>query len=615
MQQQIQVRPGEQPPLGFAGLARLVLPHLWPSDSPRLKLGIGIAFACLVAAKLVNIAVPFLLKAVVNAVSQPSLAAIPLAALIAYGAARLGAAAFNELRDAFFARPAQRAGRRLAMRVYEHLFDLSLAYHLQRRTGELARAIERGVHSITFLLDTALFSLGPTLLEFALVIGLLLWQYPPAFAVITFLTVAAYAVFTIATTNWRTQYRRAMNAADNEFSGQAVDGLINYEVVKAFANEGLEARRLDRSLETYEGAAVKSQLTLSFLNAGQAAIIAVGVTTIMVVAARGVVAGTLSVGDVVLVNAFLLQLYMPLNFLGVVYRELVQSLTDLENIHNLLGLRSDIEDRPGAPEFRRQGGEVRFEDVRFAYDSRRPILEGVSFAIPAGRKLAVVGPSGSGKSTLVRLLFRFYDVVGGAVRVDGQDVREVAQQSLRRAVGVVPQDTVLFNDTIAANIAYGRPGASQAEIEGAARVAQIHDFIGSLPEGYGTVVGERGLKLSGGEKQRVAIARVVLKNPPILVLDEATSALDTRTELALQADLDRVAEGRTTLVIAHRLSTVVDADEIVVLEAGRIVERGGHAGLLANRGLYHEMWTRQQESPPEPAATAAPAEREREPAE
>jgi ABC-type transport system involved in Fe-S cluster assembly fused permease/ATPase subunit len=432
-------------------------------------------------------------------------------------------------------------------------------------------------------------------LEFLLVIGILLWRYPVVFALITMLTVGAYAAFTIVTTNWRNQFRREMNERDNEVSGQAVDGLINYEVVKAFANEGFEARRLDGALLAYENAAVKSQLTLSFLNAGQAAIIAVGVTAIMIAAAREVVAGRLSVGDVVLLNAFILQLYMPLNFLGVVYRQLRQSMTDLENIVDLLGIVPDVRDAPDARPLVVGAGEVRLEGVRFAYDERRPILEGVSLTIPAGRKVAVVGPSGSGKSTLVRLLFRFYEVNGGAVKVDGQDVRAVTQHSLRLAIGVVPQDTVLFNDTVAANIAYGRPGASQAEIEAAARVAQIHDFIASMPEGYATVVGERGLKLSGGEKQRVAIARVVLKNPPILVLDEATSALDTRTELALQADLERVAEGRTTLVIAHRLSTVVDADEIVVLEAGRLVERGTHAQLLARRGLYHQMWTRQQE--------------------
>ena len=595
-------RLGERRELGLGGLWRLLWPYLWPRDAPGLRARVAAALAFLTAAKLVNIAVPFFLKAVVDQVSRPGLAAVPVAALVAYGAARLGAAAFNELRDAVFAKVGERAGRRVALRVYEHLFALSLAYHLRRRTGELSRAIERGVHAVSFLLQTGLFSLGPTVLEFVLVLGILVARYPIAFAGITAATVAAYAAFTILTTNWRTRFRREMNARDNEFSAAAVDGLINYEVVKAFANEAHERDRLDRSLAAYERAAIKSQKTLAFLNAGQAAIIATGVTAIMIVAARHVVAGTLSVGDVVLVNAFILQLYMPLNFLGVVYRELRQSMTDLENIDGLLGLAPDVADAPDARPLRVAGGAVRFEGVGFAYDPRRPILDGVSFAIPAGRKLAVVGPSGAGKSTLVRLLFRFYEVGEGAVTVDGQDVRAVTQDSLRRAVGVVPQDTVLFNDTIAANIAYGRPGASQAEVEAAARVAQIHAFVAGLPEGYATKVGERGLKLSGGEKQRVALARVVLKDPPVLVLDEATSALDTRTEQALQEALRRAAAGRTTLVIAHRLSTVVDADEIVVLEAGRVAERGTHAQLLARGGLYADTWRRQQEEPEAEAA-------------
>ena len=588
--------------IGWRALARLVGPHLWPRDSLELRARAVIAFALLVTAKLINIAVPFFLKMVIDQVSRPSLAAVPVAALIAYGAARLGASLFGELQDAVFAKVGQRAGRRMALRVYEHLFQLSLAYHLQRRTGELSRAIERGVKSMAFLLQTALFSMAPVLVEFVLVLAILLWRYPFSFAAITFVTVAAYAVFTIITTNWRTRFRQEMNDRDNEFSGAAVDGLINYEVVKAFANEAYESRRLDGALAAYEQAAVRSEQTLAYLNAGQAAIIAVGVTAIMLVAASHVVAGTLSVGDIVLVNAFILQLYQPLNFLGVFYRELRQSLTDLENLHGLFELRPEIEDRPEAQPLVVTGGHVRFDDVVFDYDPRRSILSGVSFEIPAGHKVAVVGPSGSGKSTLVRLLFRFYEVRGGSVGIDGQDVREVTQLSLRRAIGVVPQDTVLFNDTVAANIAYGRPGASQAEIEAAARVAQIHDFITSLPEGYAAKVGERGLKLSGGEKQRVAIARVMLKNPPLLVLDEATSALDSRTEQALRGALERVAAGRTTLVIAHRLSTVIDADEIVVLERGRIVERGTHPALLARRGLYADMWRRQQEAPEVAAA-------------
>jgi len=582
--------------IGWRELARLIGPHLWPRDSLELRVRVVLALGLLIAARLVNITVPFFLKAVVDQVSQPSLAAVPLAVLIAYGAARLGATLFGELQDAVFAKVGQRAGRRMALRVYDHLFQLSLAYHLQRRTGELSRAIERGVKSIAFLLQTALFSMAPVLFEFVLVIAILLWRYPLSFAAITFVTVAAYALFTIVTTNWRTRFRREMNERDNEFSGAAVDGLINYEVVKAFANEGYESRRLDRALAAYEKAAVQSEQTLAYLNAGQAAIIAVGVSAIMIAAASHVVAGTLSVGDIVLVNAFILQLYQPLNFLGVFYRELRQSLTDLENIHGLFALQPEIADRPDARPLAVTGGNVRFDGVVFDYDRRRPILRGVSLEIPDGHKVAVVGPSGSGKSTLVRLLFRFYEVGGGAISIDGQDIRDVTQFSLRRSIGVVPQDTVLFNDTVAANIAYGRPGSTQDEVEAAARVAQIHDFIQSLPEGYATKVGERGLKLSGGEKQRVAIARVMLKNPPVLVLDEATSALDSRTEQALQEAFERIAAGRTTLVIAHRLSTVIDAEEIVVIEHGRVVERGAHLELLARRGLYAEMWRRQQET-------------------
>lgn len=515
--------------------------------------------------------------------------------MLAYGAARLSSTLFNELRDTLFARVAERGGRIVARRTFEHLFALSLRWHLERRTGEVARVISRGLQAVGFMLHTALFTMGPVVLELLLVTIVLVWKYPPSFALVTLATVAVYAVFTIVTTDWRNRFRRAMNEKDNEVSARAVDGLINYEIVKAFGNESYETRRLDRALAAYEDAAVKAQASLSFLNAGQAAIIAVGVTIVMALAARGVVAGELTVGDVVLVNAFLLQLYLPLNFLGVLYRELRQSLTDLEHVGEILDLRPEIEDAPDAEPLRLSKGTVEFDRVRFAYDPRRPILKEVSFTIPAGRKVAIVGASGAGKSTIVRLLFRFFDVTGGAIRIDGQDIRSVTQASLRAAIGLVPQDTVLFNDTIAANIAYGRPGATRAEIEKAAKVAQIHDFIMSLPDGYDTLVGERGLKLSGGEKQRVAIARVVLKDPPILVLDEATSALDTLTERSLQSALAEAARGRTTLVIAHRLSTVVDADEILVLDGGRIVERGSHEQLLARRGLYAALWTRQHE--------------------
>jgi ABC-type transport system involved in Fe-S cluster assembly fused permease/ATPase subunit len=591
------VIPAEPPPTAPAphlALFRLILPHLWPADSAALRRRVVIGLAALVLAKLVNIAVPFFLKDVVDRLAAAQLAAVPLAALLAYGSARLGAAFFNELRSWMFGAVGERAGRRIALGVYEHLFALSLRYHLERRTGELSRAISRGVHSVSFLLETALFSLAPTVLEFLLVIGILLWRYPPSFALTVFLTIVAYGAFTVVTTNWRTQYRRRMNEADNAFSASAVDGLINYETVKAFGNEAHESRRLDRALQDYERAANTSHFTLAFLNVGQAAIIAVGLTIVMALAAQGVVDGRVTVGDVVLVNAFILQLYVPLSFLGVIYRELRQSLTDLENIGGLLARTPEIKDAPDARPLVVTGGAVRFAGVRFAYDQRRPILHELSFELPAGRKLAVVGPSGAGKSTVVRLLFRFYDATGGTITIDGQDIRGVTQRSLRAAIGVVPQDTVLFNDTIAANIGYGRPGCSEAEIRAAARLAQIDPFITSLPDGYATMVGERGLKLSGGEKQRVAIARVLLKDPPILILDEATSALDSRTEQALQEALRRVSAGRTTLVIAHRLSTVVDADEIIVLDHGRVVERGSHRTLAAQGGLYAQMWRRQQ---------------------
>jgi ATP-binding cassette subfamily B protein len=578
-------------------LLAFVLPYLWPRNEPGLRWRVVLASIVMVGAKLLNIQVPFFLKRVVDALSLPSdlLLTIPLAALLAYGAARLGAALLQELRDAVFARVGERAGRRVAIGVYRHLFDLSLRYHLERRTGELGRSVERGVKAISFLLTTALFAMGPVIVELVLVLGILLKLYPWTWAFTVFVTISVYAAFTIWTTNWRTRYRREMNRLDNLFAGQAVDGLINYEMVKAFTAEEHETRRLDRAMAQYEDAAVQSQTSLSVLNTGQAAIIAIGVTVLMALSASRVVAGEATVGDVVLINAFILQLYLPLNFLGVLYRELKQSLTDLENLAGLSGLKPEVADAPDAHPLALAGGEVRFEHVSFAYDPRRPILDDLSFTIPPGKKLAIVGPSGAGKSTVVRLLFRFYDVTSGSVRIDGQDLRGLQQLSLRRAIGVVPQDTVLFNDTIRTNIAYARPDAPDADIVAAAKTAQIHDFITRLPEGYDTIVGERGLKLSGGEKQRVAMARVMLKDPAILILDEATSALDSRTEQALQEGLARVARGRTTLVIAHRLSTVVDADEILVLEHGKVVERGSHGRLLAHGGLYAQMWHRQHE--------------------
>lgn len=590
--------PAGAPPRPAARIARLLAPRLWPAD-PALRLRVVAALAALLAAKLVAITVPFWFKGAVDELSAPApVAGLAVALVVAYALARLLAAGFDELRDAIFARVAERAGRTLAREVYEHLFRLSLRFHLDKRTGELARAVDRGVQSVTFLLGSVLFGLVPTLLEFALVLAVLLWNYPPAWALSVFLTIAAYAGFTLAVTEWRTQFRREMNRRQNEFSATAVDGLVNYEVVKAFGNERLEVARLDRSLAAYEDAAVRSEVSLAALNAGQAAIIGIGMAVLMLLAAHGVLDGSRTVGDVVLVNAFLLQLYRPLDFLGVIYRQLRQAVTDLEHIDRLLHEEPEVRDPPGArPLVLREGGRVVFADVHFAYDPRRPILGGVSFEIAPGRRLAVVGPSGAGKSTIVRLLFRFYDPVRGRILIDGQDIRTVTQESLRAVLGLVPQDTVLFNDTIAANIAYGRPGASMEEIRRAARIAQLDAFIEGLPDGYDTLVGERGLKLSGGEKQRLAIARVVLRDPAILVLDEATSSLDSRTEKALQEALARAASGRTTLMIAHRLSTVVDADEILVLDHGRVVERGTHRELLARGGLYAEMWARQQRVP------------------
>ena len=552
-------------------LTQLVLPYLWPRNERGLQVRIGLAMLALIAAKLLNIWTPFFLKSVIDGLSVTVITAVPLAALLAYGAARLGSGVFRELRDALFARVQYRAGRRLALDTYKHLFGLSLRYHLERRSGELARAIDRGVQSMDLVLESVLFSIVPTIIEFGLVLAVLLARYSPIYPLLIALTIGAYALFTVITTEWRSKYRRAMNAMNNELNATAVDGLINYEVVKAFANEGFEARRLDRSLAGYEDAATKSSTSLAFLNAGQASIISIGLVALMLRAAYDVRAGVLTVGDLVLLNTFLLQLYVPLSFLGVVYRQLKQAVIDLEMIHGLLQRRPEIADAPDARALRLDDAEVRFERVSFAYDPRRPILKEVNFTVPAGRKLALVGTSGAGKSTIVKLLFRFYEPTVGSIRIGGEDLKAVSQASLRAAIGLVPQDTVLFNDTIAANIAYGRPGASDEEIERAARIAQIHPFILSLPEGYATVVGERGLKLSGGEKQRIAIARVVLKDPPILVLDEATSALDTGTERTLQGALARAAEGRTTLVIAHRLSTVIDADEILVMEAGQVV--------------------------------------------
>jgi ABC-type transport system involved in Fe-S cluster assembly fused permease/ATPase subunit len=589
-------RGSPSPKLGEAGALRSLLPYLWPRDSVEMRLRVVLAFACLIVAKLANVYVPILYKGAVDALGGEAgvAVAIPVGLIVAYGLVRVMSMAFSELRDAVFAKVAQRSIRRVALTVFRHLHALALRFHLERQTGGLSRSIERGTRGIHTLLSFMLFNILPTLLEILLVCTILWGLFDIWFALVTLVTVVAYIAFTMLVTEWRLKFRREMNEMDNRANTKAIDSLLNYETVKYFGNEEHEARRYDTSLRRYEKAAVRSYTTLSLLNIGQGAIISVGLTVVMYMAGRGIVQGTMTVGDFVLVNTYLLQLYQPLNFFGFVYREIKQSLTDMEKMFELLSVEREVADVPGAAPLAVRGGTVAFEDVSFGYDPRRPILHGVSFTVQAGRTVAIVGPSGAGKSTISRLLFRFYDASGGRIAIDGQDIREVTQQSLRAAIGIVPQDTVLFNDTIYYNIAYGRPDASPAEVEQAARLAHIHDFVMALPDGYQTMVGERGLKLSGGEKQRVAIARTILKRPAILLFDEATSALDTHTEREIQANLREVSRGRTTLVIAHRLSTVIDADEIIVLERGRIVERGRHADLLERGGRYAEMWVRQQ---------------------
>ncbi|MCP5352489.1 MAG: ABC transporter ATP-binding protein/permease [Chromatiales bacterium] len=569
-----------------------LLPFVWEYRGRVL-----IALASLLLAKVANVGVPLVLKDIVDAldVDGDQAMVLPLMLLFGYGALRLAASLFNELRDALFAKVRYRAMRRISNRVLTHLHRLSLRYHLERQTGAVSRDLERGTRSVSSLLNYLIFQIIPLFVEFALVAAVLFTQYDPMFAVVTFGTVAVYVAFTLAITNWRMHFRHSMNRLDSEANTRAVDSLINYETVKYFGNEALEVRRYDATLEEWEDAAVKSQTSMSMLNFGQGAIIAVGVTLIMIMASQGVVDGTLSLGDLVLVNAFLLQLFIPLNFLGVVYRAIRYALADMDLMFKLLEKEPEIQDRADATALVVRGGEIRFEGVEFGYKADRQILHGVDFTVPAGRKVAVVGASGAGKSTLSRLLYRFYDVDGGRVLIDGQDVREVTQESLRAAIGIVPQDTVLFNDTIHYNIAYARPDAGQAEIEQAARMAHIHDFIVRLPQGYQTVVGERGLKLSGGEKQRVAIARAILKRPRILIFDEATSSLDSAAEQAILGALREIAEHHTTLVIAHRLSTIVDADEILVMRDGRVIERGSHRHLLAAPGQYAEMWELQQQ--------------------
>ena len=583
---------------GHFGTLRSLLPYLWPAGRPGLRLRVVVALCLLAAAKFANVYVPFLYKAAVDALSLENLALIvvPVGAIVAYGLARVLAQAFGELRDAVFIKVGQHAIRSVALRTFEQLHRLALRFHLERQTGGLSRAIERGTKGIQFLLTFSLFNILPTLFEILLVVGILLYNYTPWFGLLTLGTISGYIAFTLAITEWRTKFRRQMNDMDSEANTKAIDSLLNYETVKYFGNESHEARRYDASLARYEQAAIRSQTTLSYLNIGQGMIVSAGLIAVMLLAAEQVKEGIMTLGDFLLINTFLIQLYLPLNFLGFVYREIKQSLVDMEEMFKLNRVNAEINDRPGAKALKAGGGEVEFENVDFSYEAQRGILRDVSFRVPAGQTVAIVGPSGAGKSTISRILFRFYDVSSGSVRIDGQDIREVTQASLRDAIGIVPQDTVLFNDSIEYNIRYGNPGASDAEVVEAARLAAIHDFIEGLPEGYRTPVGERGLKLSGGEKQRVAIARTILKGPRILLFDEATSALDSHTEREIQAALREVSADRTTLVIAHRLSTVVEAHEILVLDQGRIVERGRHSDLLALEGHYAAMWARQQEA-------------------
>ena len=587
-------------PRGDWTTLRRLLPYLW-----HYKWRVVAALSFMVGAKLANVGVPVLLKHLIDAMtpnlSQPqTLLVVPVALLVVYGVLRLSVSAFTELRELVFAKATQGAARQIALETFQHLHSLSLRFHLERQTGGMTRDIERGVRGIESLISYSLYSIVPTLIEVVLVLAILGWTFDVWFALITLAALVIYIFFTVYVTEWRTQFRREANEFDSAAHTKAVDSLLNYETVKYFNNEGFEAQRYDRSLDQLRRARLKAQTSLSLLNTGQQLIIAVALIAMLWRATQGVVEGRMTLGDLVMVNAFMIQLYIPLNFLGMIYREIKQSLTDLDRMFRLLEKEREVDDQVGALDLQlAESPTVRFENVRFAYEADRPILQGLSFEIPAGKTVAVVGSSGAGKSTLARLMYRFYDVpndqaLNGRITIDGHDIRSVTQSSLRRAIGIVPQDTVLFNDTVAYNIAYGRPGSTQAEVEEAARQARIHGFIASTPKGYQTMVGERGLKLSGGEKQRVAIARTLLKNPPILIFDEATSALDSANERAIQAELQSVAQNKTTLVIAHRLSTVVDAHEILVLDAGQVVERGTHAQLLALQGRYARMWSLQQ---------------------
>ncbi|OEZ31514.1 ABCB family ABC transporter ATP-binding protein/permease [Variovorax boronicumulans] len=590
--------PGGHPPArsdrsDWATLRRL-FPYLW-----QYKWRVIAALGFMIAAKVANVGVPVLLKNLVDTMTpKPDMAqallVVPMALLVAYGLLRFSTSLFNELRELIFAKATEGAARSIALQVFGHLHALSLRFHLERQTGGMTRDIERGTRGVHSLISMSLYSIVPTIIELALVLTILGVKFDALFVWITGAALVLYIVFTVTVTEWRTQFRRTMNELDSMAQSRAVDSLLNYETVKYFNNEDFEAKRYDASLDRYRKAAIKSQRTLSMLNTGQQLLIAVSLVLMLWRATSGVVEGRMTLGDLVMVNAFMIQLYIPLNFLGVIYREIKQSLTDLDKMFVLMEKEREVRDAPGAQPLAGADSTVRFEDVSFAYEPDRPILKHVSFEIPAGKTVAVVGPSGSGKSTLARLLYRFYDVQQGRITIGGEDIRAVQQASVRRAIGIVPQDTVLFNDTVEYNIAYGRPGATRDEVEGAARAARIHDFIAATPKGYETTVGERGLKLSGGEKQRVAIARTLLKNPPIVIFDEATSALDSANERAIQSELRSAAQGKTTLVIAHRLSTVVEAHEILVLESGVIVERGTHADLLAQQGRYAQMWALQK---------------------